>query len=186
MKLRAGEVLVESRHIVISGIFAASQSTLSASMNSISAAYLSDIHPRFKKSSTDRENLRLAKLITIAVGVFGIVSASVVVVLNANFIFELFMEILGIMGGALAGIFILCIFTTRANASGVILGMIAGVVVVWCTKIYTDTNVYLYGAISVVTTFVVGYFASLVMPGQKQTRGFTFFAIDKGQNSKMD
>jgi hypothetical protein len=36
----------------------------------------------------------MAKLITIAVGVFGIGSAILVVILNAQFVFELFMEIL--------------------------------------------------------------------------------------------
>ena len=164
--------------LIIAGIFAASQSTLSGSMNSISAAYVSDIHPRFR-SSNDHQNLRIAKLVTIIVGIFGVVSAMLIAALKIQFIFNLFQEILGIMGGTLAGAFILGIFVKRANSTGVIWGIILGVLMVGLTKAYTDINIYLYGAISVLITVTMGYLISLFTPQKKNLQGLTYLTLDK-------
>lgn len=164
--------------LIIAGIFAASQSTLSGSMNSVSAVYVTDIYPRFG-ARTDRDNLRTAKLVTILVGLFGVASAMIIAVLHIEFIFDLFQEILGIIGGALAGVFILGIFTKRANPQGVIWGIIIGVLVVLMTKTYTDISVYLYGAISVLTTVIMGYLISLFTPQKKNLQGLTYLTLDK-------
>jgi len=165
--------------LIIAGIFAASQSTLSGGMNSIAAAFVIDIYPRFRVQSLDRNNLRMARLVTIIVGIFGIGTAMLVAALNVQFIFDLFQEILGVVGGTLAGVFILGIFTNRANALGVISGIIVGVFSVWLTKNYTDISVYLYGAISVVTTVIVGYFISFFTRQKKDLKGLTYLSLDK-------
>ena len=167
--------------LIIAGIFAASQSTLSGSMNSIAAVYVTDIYPRFKAQNLDRNNLRMAKLVTIIVGVFGIGTAMLVAALNVQFIFDLFQEILGIVGGTLAGVFILGIFTNRSNAFGVIFGIVMGVLAVWLTKNYTDISVYLYGAISVVTTIIVGYLMSFFSPQSKDIEGLTYLKLKNKQ-----
>ncbi len=172
--------------LVIAGIFAASQSTLSASMNSVAAAYVSDIYPRFTTGSTDKDNLRVAKLVTIAVGIVGIASAMLVAFLNVQFLFNLFMEILGIMGGSLAGVFILGIFTKRANSMGAIWGLVISVVVVWMARSYTDISVYLYGAISVFTTILAGYLISLLTSQKKNLRGLTYLTLDKTETAKTE
>lgn len=147
--------------LIIAGIFAASQSSLSASMNSIAATYVSDIDSRFRKKRNDVENLHLAKLVTLTVGVFGIISAMLIAYLKIEFIFNLFQEIVGILCGALSGTFILGVLTKRANSTGVISGMIIGTITVLLTKYFTNVNVFLYGAISILTTLVSGYLISL-------------------------
>ncbi len=147
--------------LIIAGIFAASQSSLSASMNSIAASYVSDIAPRFRKKRTDNETLNLAKIVTLTVGLFGIVSAMLIAFLKIEFIFNLFQEIVGILCGALSGTFILGVLTKRANSTGVISGMIIGTIAVLLTKYFTNVNVFLYGAISILTTLLAGYLISL-------------------------
>jgi len=172
--------------VVIAGIFAASQSTLSTSMNSIAAAFVTDIYPRFRMLNNDKDKLRLARLATIVVGFIGIGSAMLVVILNVQFIFDLFQEILGILGGALAGVFILGIFTKRANARGVMYGLISGVIMVWLAKTYTDISVYLYGAISVMTTVLVGFVMSMTGKQTKELQGLTYSTLDKKVKSGTD
>lgn len=81
--------------------------------------------------------------------------------LNIEFIFNLFQEIVGILCGALSGTFILGVLTKRANSTGVISGMIIGTITVLLTKYFTNVNVFLYGAISIITTLVAGYLISL-------------------------
>lgn len=136
------------------------------------------IYPRFG-ARTDRDNLRTARLVTILVGLSGVASAMIIAVFHIEFIFDLFQEILGIIGGTLAGVFILGIFTKRANPQGVIWGIIIGVLVVLMTKTYTDISVYLYGAISVLTTVIMGYLISLFTPQKKNLQGLTYLTLDK-------
>ena len=169
--------------LIIAGIFAASQSTLSGSMNSVSASYVSDIYPRFG-IRTDSENLFTAKLITVLVGLFGVASAMLIAALRIEFIFDLFQEILGIVGGTLAGVFILGIFTQRANAYGVFWGVILGVSIVLLTKNYTNFSVYLFGAISVISTVTIGYLISLFTSQKKDLRGLTYLTLDKTSTDK--
>src|SRR5690606_6043534 len=56
---------------VIAAIFAASMSSLDSSMNSISSAYITDIHSRFGKGQSDKRNLNVAKWLTVVIGVVG-------------------------------------------------------------------------------------------------------------------
>lgn len=147
--------------LVIAGIFAASQSSLSSGMNSISASYFSDIYQRFSKNANTQSTLRIARITTVIAGLFGTVSAMLIVALDVRFVFDLFQEILGILGGSLAGVFILGIFTQRANTKGVIIGLMAGVAAVWWIRSNTTVSVYLYGAISVISCVIVGYVCSL-------------------------
>lgn len=166
--------------LVIAGIFAASQSTLSGSLNSIATSYMSDVHSRFRPEISDRSKLKLAKQITIVMGILGIVIAASIAALNIEFVFDLFQEVLGIVAGSLAGVFILGIFTKRGNAYGVIMGMITAVVVVFLVKGKTNISVYLYGAISVVTCVAVGYLFSLIVPqSNKDIDGLTYFSLNR-------
>src|SRR5690606_15051149 len=106
--------------LVIAGIFAASQSTMSSSMNSIAASYTSDIYQALYRKASERSSLGVARWATVGAGVFGTVSAMFIALLDVQFIFNLFQEVLGVLGGSLAGVFILGIFTKRANTIGAI------------------------------------------------------------------
>ncbi|CAL1519362.1 sodium:solute symporter family transporter [Chitinophaga sp. MM2321] len=163
--------------LVIAGIFAASQSTLSSSMNSISATFFSDIYQRFRPVGTDKNTLMVARQATVIAGIFGTASALAIAALDVQFIFDLFQEVLGILGGSLAGVFILGIFTNRANTTGVISGLIAGVVIVWVVRSETTISVYLYGAISVMSCVIIGYLASFLSPQQKDITGLSYSSL---------
>jgi SSS family transporter len=166
--------------LVIAGIFAASQSTLSSSLNSIATSYISDIHCRFYPQISDQSKLKLAQQITMLMGIAGILIAAGIAALNIEFIFDLFQEVLGIVAGSLAGVFILGIFTKRANSYGVLMGIIISVLVVSIVKNNTDISLYLYGAISVVTCVMVGYITSILIPQvKKDLEGFTYLTLKK-------
>lgn len=166
--------------LVIAGIFAASQSALSSSLNSIATSYISDIHCRFYPKISDRSKLKLAKQITILMGMLGMAIAAAIAMLNIEFIFDLFQEVLGIVAGSLAGVFILGIFTKRANSYGVLMGIITSVFVVFIMKNNTAISLYLYGAISVITCVIVGYITSILAPqGKKNLQGLTYGTLKK-------
>jgi Na+/proline symporter len=167
--------------LVIAGIFAASQSTLSSSLNSIATSYISDIHCRFYPQVSDRLKLKLAQQITMLMGIFGILIAAAIAALNIEFIFDLFQEVLGIVAGSLAGGFILGIFTKRANSYGVLLGIITSIIAVSIVKNSTDISLYVYGAISVATCVIVGYVVSILTPKtKKDLEGLTYLTLRRG------
>lgn len=172
--------------LIIAGVFAASQSTLSSSMNSISAAYVTDLHQRMFPAMSEKQKLRTARSATMIAGVLGVASAMITAALNVKFIFDFFQEVLGIFGGSLAGVFMLGIFFHRANAPGALIGFLTSVVCVWLVKHYTGINVYLYAAISVVTCIVVGYGTSLFFPSQKDIDGLTYATLHKRKESASE
>jgi SSS family transporter len=172
--------------VVIAGIFAASQSALSSSLNSIATSYISDIRTRFRPQISDRSKLKLARQITMLMGIIGIAIAAAIAALNIEFIFDLFQEVLGIVAGSLAGVFILGIFTKNANAFGVITGVIASVILAFIVRTNTNISLYLYGAISVGTCVVVGYITSTLMPHEKKDlAGLTYLTL-KNQKKKEE
>jgi SSS family solute:Na+ symporter len=152
--------------MVIAGIFAASMSSLDSSMNSISTAYISDLHRFIRPGWEDRKNLRLAKWLTVWIGFFGTLSAVWIALANVGFIFDLFQKLLGMIGGALAGVFILGIFTRRANAKGAVVGILGGSTVTFLVSRFTETNGYLFGAVGVVSCVLLGYMASFFFPAE--------------------
>lgn len=146
---------------VIAALFAASMSSLDSSMNSIASAYITDIHSRFRKGTRDSDNLRLAKWITIFIGVLGTSSAMFIAIANVDYIFDYFQEVLGLFGGGLAGIFILAVFIPRANSIGAIAGLFGSALITWGVKNQTDITGYLYAAVGVISCVLIGYFMSL-------------------------
>jgi Na+/proline symporter len=63
--------------LVVAGIFAAAQSTLASSLNSIATAYVTDFHHRLRPAASDQDCLRVARWATMLVGVAGTVAALV-------------------------------------------------------------------------------------------------------------
>ncbi|MBK8505985.1 MAG: sodium:solute symporter [Saprospiraceae bacterium] len=153
--------------LVISGIFAASMSSVDSSMNSIATAYITDFHKHFWPNEPDKKYLVLAKYVTVLMGVFGTCTAIWIATANVGFIFDFFQEVLGMIGGSLGGVFALAVITKTANAKGVITGMVAGVLITIIFKNFTDVNGYLFGAIGVISCFVVGLVVSVFTQDKK-------------------
>jgi SSS family transporter len=160
--------------LVIAGIMAASQSTLSSSLNSVSAAWMTDFHKRLWPGASDHRHLRLAQTCVLLTGSFAAAVACIMASMSIASLFDAFIGIIGMTGGALAGLFALGIFTRTTHGTGALVGAITSIVVLYFVKTYTDLNFFLYGGVGVITCFVTGYLASLVLPGKaKPLAGLT-------------
>src|SRR5690606_17951986 len=156
-----------------------------SSMNSIATAYITDIHKHYWAGWEDIRYLGLAKIVTVVTGLFGTLTAMWIAVSEVGFIFELFQRLLGMIGGCLAGVFILAIFSRKANATGVIIGIVSGAVITFLVSRFTDVHGYLYGAIGVLTCTIIGYFSSRAFPhGEGQPDGFTYKTLVKKKKNK--
>ncbi len=166
--------------ILVASIFAAAQSTISTSMNSMSTVVVTDWWLRLRRTPpTERQNIILARSLTAVFGIAGTACAVLLAVSDIKSLWDLFVQLLGLTGGALTGLFFLGIFTRRANGTGAAVGAVVSVVTVYIVQKHTDLHFFLYGMTGIVSCFVVGYLASLVSPAlaPERLRGLTIHSI---------
>ncbi|MEC9351979.1 MAG: sodium/solute symporter [Planctomycetota bacterium] len=151
--------------IVIAGLLAATMSTLDSSMNSVSAAFVTDFYRRFKPDRSEDHYLRVARLATLILGVLALCTGLLLALYSEQWksMLDLYLAVLGLLLGAVAGIVCLAIFTRRANSTGALVGAAAACFALWLAN--GRVHPLLYAAIGIVTCFCVGYLASMVVGG---------------------
>ncbi|MGL5372457.1 MAG: sodium:solute symporter family transporter, partial [Plesiomonas shigelloides] len=154
--------------LIIAAIFAASQSSISSSLNSISACYSSDIYSRFGKAKSSEQNLKSGRLVTVIAGVLGVVASTYLIMSNESELWDAFNSLLGLMGGPMTGLFMLGIFVRRANANSALVGVIAAVASILWVRSFTDLNFFFYGAIGTMMVVFVGYLTAPLFKSCKQ------------------
>jgi len=137
-----------------------------------------DFYRRFKKKVADKECVVVGRVLTIGLGIFGTVAALVLANTNLKSIWDLYLVILGMLLGAITGIYLLGIFTKRANSAGVLLGVIASLSATYYVNNYTHIHFLANLIVGVVSCYIVGYIASLIIPAkQKDINGLTVYTL---------
>ncbi len=166
--------------LVVAGIFAAAQSTVSTSMNSISTVITIDVVHRWRGKGPEVQELRRARVLTVIFGGAGMAAAFYLAAANVQSMFDAFIKLMGLTGSALAGLFILGIFTRRTTARGAACGAGTGIVVLYLVQGYTSLTFFTYAPIGMLTCIAVGYGASrLIGPNLRSLQGLTYFTIDR-------
>ncbi|UCG49208.1 MAG: sodium/solute symporter [Phycisphaerales bacterium] len=170
--------------IILAAIFAASMSSLDSSMNSMATVVTTDFYHRFKPNSSDHTRLLLARIVTVVLGLFATACAVLMALYPIKSIWDLFMALLGLLGGSVAGVFALGIFTTRANAPGALVGILSSIVTLYCVRRFTDVHFFLYGAVGIITCLCAGYLASMIIPTSKApATGLTVYEMRSRRKS---
>ena len=166
--------------IVIAGVFAAAQSTISTSMNSVATAFSTDFILRFNLLKTEKAYFNLARVVTLFVGILGTVVALMFALADIKSMWDSFLKIIGLFGGPMSGLFILGIFSRRAHGRGAVLGALASAALIVFVQSFTRISFLLYAFIGIVSCVVLGYLFSLVIPSpQKNIKGLTIKKLDK-------
>ena len=113
--------------LIIAALFAASMSTLSSSMNSTATIACEDFYRKFRPEASDRQRLIFMKMGSLLVGAIGTASAAYMATMNLRSMFQLWNELIALLGGGFLGIYILGMFTRRATAFGVAVGAISSI-----------------------------------------------------------
>lgn len=153
--------------LVIAAIFAAAMSSLDSSLNSISTVCVNDFYKRFRSPFSDEHGLKVARALTVVFGILGTGAAALLAGMDVSSIFDQYMRILGLTGGGLAGLLALGIASKRANGVGGLIGAIVSGVVVYGISTYTELHAFLFGMTGFITSFAVGWIASLPFTGKK-------------------
>ncbi len=113
--------------IVVAAMLSAAMSSLSSGMNSASAVISTDFIGRFSvKRLTHHEQLRLAKLTSVVIGLAAIGLSTMVGQLAGN-LWELCIKVVNLLTAPLFNLFLLALFVPWATPAGGIAGTIASV-----------------------------------------------------------
>lgn len=150
--------------LLIAAIFAAAQSTISSSLNSISACVTIDLRDRFSRTGS-RAGVAFSRLVIIVTGALSVGVALYLVSTNQAETWNLFLSVIGLFGVPVAGVFALGIFTRRANTTGVLIGLAAAAVGAYFIQSYSVVTPFHVSTVAFIGSFVVGYLASLATGG---------------------
>jgi len=148
--------------LLIAAIFAASMSSLDSSMNSVSTVVTTDFFRRLWPLSNEAAYLKLARSTTAIIGILGTGLALMMANWGISSLWDQFNLIVGLFTGGLGGIFILGIFTEKANGTGAVWGLILSGVLQFLIKEYTDIHLLLYAFTGLISSFTLGYLISLL------------------------
>ena len=153
---------------LIAAIFAATMSTISSNINSVSTAFSVDFWKRFRPSTTDHQLLVVARWASMVSGLIGLVVALFMATWNIQSLLDYFNEILGLLTSGLGGLFFIAVFMPKVKGWSAMIGFIAGEAVVFWMNAYTDANFFLFGATGMVVSVIVAWIFSLIMPSKKK------------------
>ena len=119
--------------LLIASIFAAGMSTVATSVTSSSTIILTDYYKRFRKQASDKEQLMVLKIGSLAIGVLGILVA--IAFLNVNSALDAWWMLSSIFSGGMLGLFLLGYLSRKfVRNFDAILGVVCGVILVaWIT-----------------------------------------------------
>ncbi len=162
--------------LLIAAIYAASMSTISAGINSLTSASLIDFYQRWwpQADMTPRGQLRLARQLTLVYGV--LVIAFAFLVQHLGTLLEASNSVIGLVGGPLLGMFFLGIFSRRATARGALLGWLTGVGMLLWIWLGTNVSFLWYTLIGCGATLVAGCLISRLeaAPDRRRLEGLVW------------
>jgi len=166
--------------LIVAGIFAAAQSTLAGSLNSVATAWVTDFHSRLRPGASDGARLRVARAVTVLVGAAGTAAAVVLAKSDIRSLWETFIAVIGLFGGTISGLFLLGVFSRRAHGVGALVGAIVSATLVGTVYVFKLTVFWFYPVIGVVSCVAVGWLASLLLPGPREApEGLTMHTLKR-------
>ena len=172
----AREMPIGIAGLMVAGIFAAAQSTVSTSMNSTATTIVTDFLRPFGVCQDDGGYLQAAKGLTLLMGVAGTLLAMLFVNPDIKSLFDEFIKVIGLFMGVLGGLFLLGALTQKANGTGAMVGAIAGAAATFTLWKFSPVQGYLFTAVGIGTCVVVGYIVSLPFAQSKDLSGLTVFS----------
>jgi len=165
--------------LVAVALLAATISTVSSALNSVSNLGVEDIYRRFWPRVSDESCVRLGRWLTVGLGVFGTALALLLASMSSlQSIWDLFLMVMGLIVGPVTGIFVLGIFTRSANTAGIWIGAVGSLIANALATTFLDLHSTAFLPIGVFSCLFIGYVASLALggAGDRDLTGLTVFS----------
>jgi Na+/proline symporter len=164
--------------LLIAAVFAATMSTISSNINSISTAFTVDIWKKHRPQLSDKATVQTARLTGIVSGLIGMLIAILMATMNIQSLLDYFNTILGLLSGAVGALFIMGIFFPRIGARAAFVGFVAGTLTVFWMNFCTTANFLLFGFTAIVVSTLVALLLSLAWPERRPLKGFTWKTLE--------
>ena len=166
--------------LIVAGIFAAAQSTVSTSMNSIATTAVTDFMRPLNACRSEHGYLNAARILTFMMGVIGTLAGLLFISPEVRSLMEEYFKVIGMFMGALGGLFVLGVASRRANGWGALVGIFSGVAVMVAVWLNEWADGYLFATVGIVTALLVGYLASFILPSDRQDLdGLTLYTMKR-------
>jgi SSS family transporter len=163
--------------LIIAGILAAAMATLSGIMNSVATLASVDFYEKLVRNPTPKKSVLFAELATVATGLIGIGAALWLSRFNSHSLFDVSIELAGLLGGGIAGAYTLGMFTRRANWQGVAVGIACSTALTTTAWSMSLVHPYFYLPFSIMLCIIIGYIASYLFPAPSQSlAGLTIYS----------
>lgn len=140
----AHELPVGIRGLIIAALAAAAISSLDSDLNCLSAIAVQDYYMCFQKNASDQEQLRFGKWMVVAAGLGAIGVACLYITWGGEGVLGALFSLYAIFSAGIVGIFMLGLFSRRANKQGLYIG-IAAAVAFTAYAVLTSTKVDIHG-----------------------------------------
>lgn len=153
--------------ILIVAIMSAAMSSLSSTINSLSAVTMEDFVKRFDNNISDKKYINLSRIISVFWGILCLFIALFTGKIEGTVI-EVINKIGSVFYGPIIGTFVLAIMTKKTHSIGANIGILAGVffnIFLWLSV--PDVFWFWWNAIGFATTFTIGLLASFFIHGSK-------------------
>jgi SSS family solute:Na+ symporter len=169
---------------ILAAMISAAICSLSADLNSLAAVGLEDFYKKARPARTDKEYLTVSKLIVVFSGVIAILIGAIYLQAGNEGVLGIVFTLYAIFSGGIVGIFLLGIFSARANKEGVNIAIVVCILFTAYAfltstqigygdnkKLLLDLGAYnfthhklMLGVYSHLIVIGVGYIASLFFP----------------------
>ena len=187
--------------LIIAALMAAAISSLDSDLNCLSAVVVEDYYKRFKKSPTDKQKLNFGRVIVVLSGIAALLVGTLYVWTGSEGVLGIVFGLYAILSGGIAGIFLLGIFSKRANKQGLYVGIIVNILftayaILTSTKFGDSTLLdlgkwnfphhhYMLGVYTHLIVIIIGYFASFLFKSGEIHEDLTIYIwYDKMRNIK--
>ncbi len=163
--------------LLIAAVFSATMSTLSSNINSAATAFTTDFYKRFRKNTTDKQCMTVARVSTVMIGIAGILIAYALYLMKDIPIFEYFGMIVGLLVSGLGVLFMMGIFSTRITGWSAITGFLASCIVLYFVKNYTPLFWAGYSIVALISCGIIAYLTSFIFNDRKNIEGLTIYTL---------
>ncbi len=181
--------------LIISALIAAAFSSLDSDLNCLSAICTEDYYVRWNPESTEKQRMFMSRLFIFIAGLGAIAVALFYVRAGGKGVLSIIFTLYAIFSGGIAGMFLLGIFSRKANRQGINIG-IAACVLFTFYALLTSTPIrmegkerllidlgrfnfthhkYMIGVYSHIVLMIAGYLASLMFRSEPVEDSLTWY-----------
>jgi SSS family solute:Na+ symporter len=139
-------------------------SSLNSALNGISSVVVKDLYQRLRPEADDHNSVRVGRLVVWCAGFLATLVGLLLASRRIDSLFDQLVEVLGLFGGPLGGVFLLGIFTARAHGRGVLWGYAGSCLVLFYVKFFTSIHLLSFLAIGILSCCAFGYLFSRLLP----------------------